>query len=189
MFKKSCFMNFAVVIIASLCVMGCASTAPVIDTSPVQTSEYKLGAGDKLRLIVFGQTDLSGEFTVATNGKVSFPLILETQVTGLTTKELEHVIAQKLSPKYLVNPRVSVEVIAYRDVYILGEVRTPGKYSYIPDMTVQKAVAIAGGYTDRGQRKHAELTRQEEGVINTKNVGSTSILMPGDTLVIPRRWF
>lgn len=151
--------------------------------------EYVLGTGDKISLIVFGHEDLSGEFSVDSTGSISFPLIKETKVSGLTTQALEDMITSKLSPQYLVDPKVSVEVIDYRDIFILGEVRTPGKYDYIPGVTVQKAVAVAGGYTYRAQEGSAELTRQTDQEIHTKIVNDKQILAPGDTIVIKRRWF
>ncbi|MDH5722382.1 MAG: polysaccharide export protein [Alphaproteobacteria bacterium] len=151
--------------------------------------EYVLGTGDKISLIVFGHEDLSGEFTVDSTGSISFPLIKETKVSSLTTKALEDLITEKLSPQYLVDPKVSIEVIDYRDIFILGEVRTPGKYDYIPGLTVQKAIAIAGGYTYRAQERSAELTRQTDQEIRTQVVDDKELLAPGDTIVVKRRWF
>ena len=151
--------------------------------------EYVLGTGDKISLIVFGHEDLSGEFTVDSTGGISFPLIKETKVNGLTTTGLEDLITGKLSPQYLVDPKVSIEVIDYRDIFILGEVRTPGKYDYIPGITIQKAVAVAGGYTYRAKEGSAELTRQTGQKILTKIANDKETLSPGDTIVIKRRWF
>tara|TARA_B100001989_G_scaffold252903_1_gene236861 strand:- start:482 stop:1066 length:585 start_codon:yes stop_codon:yes gene_type:complete len=184
-------------IFALLLLAACASTTPhgtmptPADNAALGSTigEYVLGTGDKISLIVFGHPDLSGEFAVGSSGSISFPLIKETKVTGLTTKELEELITNKLSPQYLVDPKVSVEIIDYRDIFILGEVRTPGKYDFIPGITVQKAVAVAGGYTYRAQENSAELTRQIDSRITTKIVNDKQILAPGDTIVIKRRWF
>ncbi len=187
--NKITFSLAMIVMLAGL--SGCVTTN--IDKTDnlqhVQNAEYKLDTGDSVRLIVFGHEKLSGEFGIGSSGKVSFPLILETQVSGLTVKELEDYITNELSPQYLLDPKVSIEVLSYRDVYILGEVRTPGKYPYIPNMTVQKAVAIAGGYTYRAKEKTAEITRQSQGEITTKIIGAKSMILPGDTLVINRKWF
>ncbi len=185
-------LSIALTLLACIYISGCSaqiSPAPVSETISVQNSEYRLGTGDTLRLIVFGHEQLSGEFNIGASGKVSFPLILDTQVSGLTTRELEKVITEKLAPQYLRNPKVSVEVIKYRDVYILGEVRTPGKYPYIPNMTIQKAVAIAGGYTYRANEKTAKLIHQSQDTITTKTVNDMAIVSPGDTVIITRKWF
>lgn len=177
------------IFILALATTACVTTIPAQDTASAPKTEYRLGTGDHIRLIVFGHENLSGEFTVGTAGTISFPLILETQVSGLSIEELEQTITDKLSPDYLIEPRVSIEVLEYRDIYILGEVRTPGKYAYIPDLTVQKAAAIAGGYTYRAKEDSAELTRQNDGNIQTQTVSHKAIILPGDTVVIKRKWF
>ena len=190
MFKTSYFTRVAVAFILCIFVSGCA---PVQQQSfaprKVQAIEYRLGTGDTIRLTVFGHEELSGDFTVGPAGRVSFPLVLDTTVSGLTVEELEDVLAKKLSPQYLLDPKVSIDVLHYRDVYILGEVRVPGKYPYIPNMTLQKAVAIAGGYTYRAKENSAELTRQTGDVIKTNIIDGKSMILPGDTLVITRKWF
>ncbi|PCI57314.1 MAG: polysaccharide biosynthesis protein [Alphaproteobacteria bacterium] len=189
MFKNMKFSGVAITIVMCLSVLGCALKSTEMETRLVQNIEYRLGTGDTIRLIVFGHEKLSGEFNVGPSGKVSFPLILNTQTSGLTTKELETLITEELTPQYLLDPKVSVEVLSYRDVYILGEVRTPGKYPFIPNMTVKQAVAIAGGYTYRAREDIAELTHQSEDTITTKIVDTISTISPGDTLVITRKWF
>ncbi|MGH1375140.1 MAG: polysaccharide biosynthesis/export family protein [Alphaproteobacteria bacterium] len=180
---------YLIFILPLLFIAGCVTTIPTQGTHPVQAAEYTLGTGDQIRLIVFGHEDLSGEFMVGSSGTISFPLILDTNVKGHTVEELEQTITEKLSPQYLLDPKVSIEVLQYRDIYILGEVRTPGKYSYIPDLTIQKAAAIAGGYTYRAQQNSAELTRQTNGQITTQDVDSKETILPGDTIIVKRKWF
>ncbi len=182
-------LTIAITVLMSANLTACTISPTISETKLVQNNEYRLGTGDNLRLIVFGHETLSGEFNVGTNGEVSFPLILNTKVSGLTTTELEALITEKLTPEYLLNPKVSIEVLNYRDVYILGEVRTPGKYPFIPNMTVKQAVAIAGGYTYRANEKSAELTRQSQDIITTKTVDTLTMLSPADTLTIKRKWF
>ena len=119
-------------------------------------SEYKLGSGDKIRVTVFGHEDLSGEFEVDGSGNVSLPLIRNIKAEGSTPRELEQVVADRLSPDYLVNPRVSVEVLNYRPFYIYGEVTKPGSFPYVNGMTVINAVAMAGGFTYRARTSRVQ---------------------------------
>ncbi len=183
------FLNIAVIMFIGISLSGCVATFDEPKTRVVPSPQYRLDTGDKIRLIIFGHEKMSGDFNISSSGSVSFPLILETQVSGLTAAELEAVITEKLTPQYLLNPKVSIEVLSYRDIYILGEVRNPGKYQFIPNMTVKKAVAIAGGYTYRANENSAELTRQSKDVIVTKKVDMLSMVLPGDTLIIKRKWF
>lgn len=165
------------------------SSKSIQHTAVMEAIEHKLDTGDTIRLNVFGHEKLSGDFQIGSNGKVSFPLILDIKVSGLTIKELKQIITDKLSPKYLLDPKVSIDVVAYRDIYILGEVRVPGKYAYIPNMTLLKAVAIAGGHTYRAKENSAKITRQSKGQVTTETVGKEALIYPGDTVIITRRWF
>lgn len=164
-----------------------ASTVPV--KTYVGTEGYILGAGDALRVIIYGQEELSGEFTIDPTGRISLPLIKDIEAAGLTSRQLEDKITTELQPKYLNDPRVSVEVLAYRDVYVLGEVRTPGKYAYVPNMTVLQAIAIAGGHTYRANESTAQVTRLQGDALRTFNIRTSDMVAPGDTVVIKRRWF
>ncbi len=185
-------LNIIFTLITCIYISGCITdtTATNIPTTiKMQKNEYRLGSGDKIRITIFGHENLSGEFNIASNGNISMPLINEIKAQGLTTNELEKAIWDKLNPEYLINPSVNVEIINYRDIYILGEVRNPGKYQFIPNMTVRKAVAIAGGYTYRANEKTAELTRQKDNNLITKKVDPLFMVMPGDTIIITKRWF
>ena len=175
-------------LMAAFTITACATnmSAPI---RPVMKDGYTLGAGDSLRIIVYGQEELSGEYKVDPSGRVAFPLISSVNAQGLTVLQLEQEITSQLSPKYLKDPRVSVEVLEYRSVYILGEVRVPGKYPYVPNMTVMQAVAVAGGHTYRGDESSAEITRLDNDTLKTFTIKSNDMIMPGDTLVIKRRWF
>jgi polysaccharide export outer membrane protein len=151
--------------------------------------DYTLGIGDTLRINVFGQETLTGEYRVEASGMISFPLIDEIPASGFTTSELENAIREKLDPEYIVNPRVSAEVITYRNIYVLGEVQQPGSFEYTPNMTILQAVALAGGYTVRAKEGRAEITRHVKGALKTFVVDEKTILKPGDTIQINRRWF
>lgn len=171
----------------ALSVAGCAGTG----TYPVPPIEntYTLGIGDKLHVRVFDQDNITGDYMIEPNGKISMPLINEIDAAGYSTKDLERAIADKLSPDYLVDPQVSVEVLNYRNIFVLGEVKQPGKYEYIPNMTLLQAVALAGGYTYRANENGGEVTRHVKDGLSIFDVDEKTMLKPGDTIVIERRWF
>ncbi|MBT8130638.1 MAG: polysaccharide export protein [Gammaproteobacteria bacterium] len=150
---------------------------------------YTLGAGDHIRITVFGHEDLSGEFKVDGQGRVSLPLIQVVDAADRTTAELAQIIADRLQPDYLKNPRVSVDMIAFRPFYILGEVRNPGSYPYVEDMTVVTAVALAGGYTYRASRKKMVITRQDDPDKKKHSIDEDAPVMPGDIIEVPERYF
>ncbi|MFC7334940.1 polysaccharide biosynthesis/export family protein [Rhodocista pekingensis] len=158
-------------------------------TIPVASAaEYRLGSGDKLRVAVFAEPDLSGEFEVEGAGIISLPLIGQLKAGGLTPRELERAIADKLADGYLVNPRVSVEVMNYRPFFILGEVNSPGSYAYVNGMTVLNAVALAGGYTYRARKDRIVILRG--GRSNDEELASEATeVLPGDIIRIPERLF
>ena len=172
------------VILIGGCAMGGTRTVEVADST-----DYVLGVGDVLRINVFGQETLTGEFKVDAKGDVSFPLINDVAAAGFTTTELEQHITDKLASGYIVDPHVSVEVLNFRAVYVLGEVQAPGRYEYAPSMTALQAIASAGGYTYRANENTAELTRHVKGAIKTFTIDQNTMIKPGDTIVVKRRWF
>ena len=167
---------------------GCVSGPRTVEVAD-GPGDYVLGVGDILRINVFGQQDLTGEFKVDTKGDVSFPLINDVPAAGFTTSEMEKSIAEALDPEYIVDPQVSVEVLNYRAVYVLGEVQQPGRYEYAPSMTALQAIASAGGYTYRANESTAELTRHVKGALKTFVIDQNTMIKPGDTIVVKRRWF
>ncbi|PZO01997.1 MAG: sugar transporter [Hyphomicrobiales bacterium] len=150
---------------------------------------YRLASGDRLRVIVFGQDNLSNIYAVDGSGRISMPLIDTVDAQGRTTQQLEKAIEAKLRGGFLREPKVSVEVDTYRPFFVLGEVTNSGQFPYVNGMTVQTAVAIAGGFTPRGLRTSAEVTRQVEDQLVTASVPITYPVQPGDTIVIKERWF
>ena len=118
----------------------------------VSTPAYRLGSGDKVRVTIFNEKDLSGEFDVNDQGLVALPLIGQVKVGGMSLSEAQDLITQKYGRDYLVNPRVNVEVLNYRPFFILGEVKNPGSYPYVNGISIVNAVALAGGYTPRANR-------------------------------------
>ena len=150
---------------------------------------YTLGAGDKLRIVVFGQDGISNAYTVDAGGNVNLPLIGTVPARGATTQQLSQRIAERLKQGYVREPHVTVEVETYRPFFILGEVTTPGQYPYVADMTVEKAIAIAGGFAPRAFKQTVELTRTAQGQQITTAVPLSYPLRPGDTLLVKERWF
>jgi polysaccharide export outer membrane protein len=157
---------------------------------PALTSEpYRLDSGDKVRVIVFGQDNLSRVYAVDASGRVAIPLIGSVRARGLTTGQLAGRIANALAGSYIKDPKVSVEVEAYRPFFILGEVNKPGSYPYVNALTVEGAVAIAEGYTERAKKRMVRLTRRFGGVNSTVMVPTDYPLQPGDTIYVLQRFF
>ncbi len=150
---------------------------------------YRLGPGDRLRVIVFGEEDLSGEFEVDSVGVVSLPLIKPINTKGMTLSELRTQIETQLQAGYLVEPRVSVEILNYRPFYITGEVGRPGEYPYVAGMNVLKAIAMAGGYTYRANTRRVLLTRADTNREEEERPTQDLLILPGDYIRVPERFF
>lgn len=166
--------------------------APMPIAQPVmepEVSSYALDSGDKLRVVVFGQEGLTASYSVDTSGNITLPLIGAVRARGVGTAGVQQAIAAKLRNGYVREPHVAVEVEAYRPFFILGEVTLPGQYPYVPNMTVETAVAIAGGYTPRAFRKKIEVTHQVSGLTERRVVSPNYPVRPGDTVHIAERWF
>lgn len=178
---------------AALCVIlvafasGCATRPQMLAVAPDQP--YIVGSGDRLRIIVFGQDLLSNSYSVDAAGQISMPLVGLVPVAGMTTAEVQRAVEARLRNGYLREPRVSAEVEAYRPFFILGEVTSAGQYPYVNGMTVQTAVAIAGGFTPRASQSWARLTRVVDGRLVTGDVDLTQPVQPGDTIQIRERFF
>lgn len=157
-----------------------------LDTSP---GPYALASGDRLRVIVFGQDNLSNVYAVDGSGKIALPLVGGVEAVGRTTSQFERQIESRLRAGYLREPKVTVEVESYRPFFVLGEVTNSGQFPYVNGMTVQTAVAIAGGFSARGQRSYAEITRIVAGQPVTGTVPITHPVRPGDTIIVKERWF
>lgn len=153
------------------------------------TAEYRLGASDKLRITVFGEESLSGEFVVSNAGYLSLPLIGDVQAGGLTVPELQRSIETKLAAGYLKQPRVSAEVLNYRPFYILGEVNKPGEYPYTSGLTVVNAVARAEGFTYRADTRRVYIKRANSTSEREFALTTTLPVEPGDTIRIKERFF
>jgi polysaccharide export outer membrane protein len=156
-----------------------------------QTSEdaYKLDAGDKLRVTVYGEPDLGGEYEVDGSGAVRLPLIGEIHAAGLGLHEFESGVKSALEQGYLKDAKVSAEVINYRPFYILGQVNKPGEYPYVNGMSVLNAVATAGGYTPRASESNVYIRRKGAAKEQEVPTDQTVKVYPGDIVRIPERFF
>lgn len=150
---------------------------------------YTLDAGDKLRVVVFGQEGISGTYTVDAGGNISMPLIGTVPARGVGTQHLARTITQRLKQGYVREPHVTVTIETYRPFFILGEVTTPGQYPYVPNMTVETAIAVAGGFAPRAQKKTVKLSRTAIGQQFSADVPLNYPVRPGDTIMVNERWF
>jgi polysaccharide export outer membrane protein len=169
------------------------SVQPAVATLPAaakpDTSAYTLGGGDKVRMTVFGEEDLTGEYDVDGTGTLALPLIGNVNVKGKTLRQAEGLITAQYAHGYLVNPRVSLEVLNFRPFFILGEVSRPGSYPYVNDMTVINAVALAGGYTPRASTGTVYLRRAADPKHGEVEVDEAAKVGPGDVIRVDERFF
>ena len=148
---------------------------------------YRLDAGDRLRIFIYGHPNLSRLYTVDHQGMVPVPLIGDVPARGKTTRACAN-DRRRLGAKYVKEPQVTVDIAQYRPFFILGEVRNAGQYPYVSGMTVQAAVAIAGGYADRADERRVQITRRINGIIEKMDVPPDYVVQPGDTLYVYERW-
>ena len=160
--------------------------SPTLEQRGVQADpSYQLGTGDKVRVIVFGEQDLGGDFQIDDGGFIRLPLIGQVRATGLTPRDLEGRIAASLADGYLNQPRVSVEVTDYRPFYIVGEINKPGEYAYVNDMTALNAVALGGGYTVKASDSSLYIRREGEKDEQRFPADPTTKIHPGDVVRVP----
>jgi polysaccharide export outer membrane protein len=150
---------------------------------------YRLDAGDRLRVVVYGQEGLTNTYAIDAGGSITMPLIGAVRARGLTPAGLAAEITGKLRNGYIREPSVAVEIEAYRPFFILGEVAAPGQYPYVPNMSVESAVAIAGGFSPRAKRDRVTLTHTDAGGSVRAIVPLGTPLSPGDTVLVGERWF
>ncbi len=175
---------------ACLLLASCApgSNLPPLANTP--TGPYRLGVDEEVRVVIYGQNQMTGQFRVNDRGNISVPLLGPIPAAGLTTSQLESSVATQLrDKKILVDPSVSVEVLGYRPVFILGEVTKPGQYAYEPGMTALTAVAIAGGFTYRAQTGYMSILRNENGHAVEGRVPRGEEVLPGDVITVFERYF
>ncbi len=152
------------------------------------SSDYTLGPGDKIEIRVFGQTDLDVKALLGNSGDISYPFLGKIKLAGLSTSEVEELIVNGLKPDYLVNPNVYAQVVEYRPFYIHGEVENPGAYPYQPGMTINQAIALAGGLTERASEEKIFLYKEGNNSEQSK-VNLDTKVAAGDTIKIEQRFF
>jgi protein involved in polysaccharide export with SLBB domain len=151
--------------------------------------QYKLGSGDVINIAVFGQSDLSMTIKIPHLGVMNYPFLGDIAVVGLTGSQLESTIYRGLLADYLVNPSVSVTIVEYRPFFISGEVEKPSGYPYQPGLTVDKAAALAGGYTERASKFKIIIRREVNGQQSNINAGPNDVVLPGDIVTIQQSFF
>lgn len=177
-----------------LLVLGLLTACTSVQTDPSPATpavqpEYRLGTGDAVKIIVFNQDNLSGTFTVDGTGTISMPLVGEVPAGGKTVREFEDAVKDRLRGNYLVDPKVSVQVVTYRPYYILGEVNGPGEYPFTDGLTVLNAIATAHGFTYRANTRIVYIKRAGEPNEKAYRLTPTTMVMPGDTIRIVERFF
>jgi polysaccharide export outer membrane protein len=181
-------------LLAALALSGCMTTSgPVaLAYAPVPTvydAAYRLDAGDKLRIVVYGQDGLTNTYAIDAGGSITMPLIGSVPARGRTPAGLASEITAKLRNGYIRDPSVAVEIESYRPFFILGEVAAPGQYPYVPNMSVESAVAIAGGFSPRARRDSVILTHTDSSGSMRVVVPLGTPIGPGDTVLVGERWF
>lgn len=179
---------FLVALTATLC--GCSAYKPAPRAfNEAALQPYRLDSGDRLRVTVFDQAALTNTYTIDQAGYVAFPLVGQVPARAKTVSQLESAIAQKLRQGFLKNPDVTIEVDRYRPVFVMGEVGRPGQYSYVPGMTAQNAIAVAGGFTARANQRDIDITRKINANVLTGRVIISAPVIAGDTIYVRERFF
>jgi|SRR5690606_116884 len=177
-------IGISTVVLSFLFTLLCVSAAQA--QQPVDQS-YRLGAGDEVEIRVYGENDLTVRTRLGDSGSINYPFLGEVMAKGLTVGELEQLITKGLKGPYLVNPAVSVHIMEYRPFFVNGEVSSPGAIPYQPGITLRKAVAMAGGFTERANRSSAELLRGNE--IEARNIKLDEQIRPGDIITVKQSFF
>jgi polysaccharide biosynthesis/export protein len=173
-------------------VYAAAAPAPVAYVEPMPVrydSSYHLDAGDKLRIVVYGQEGLTNTYAIDAGGSITMPLIGSVPARGRTPAGLAAEISGRLRNGFIREPSVAVEVEAYRPFFILGEVAAPGQYPYVPNMTAESAIAIAGGFSPRARRDRVTVTHTDASGTGRYVLPPGTPISPGDTVLVGERWF
>lgn len=153
-------------------------------------TQYQLNSGDVIRVNVFGEPDLSfAEIRLTDAGTFSYPFVGEVNASGKTPSQIERLLTEALKDGYLVDPRVSVSVINYREFYISGEVKAPGGYPFQPGLTLDRAIALAGGLTERASTRRITIIRGSDESRSAERASLSTLVKPGDTITIDQGFF
>lgn len=170
---------------------ACGGNTPPLASDLGVPAEYKLSVGDKLSITIFGEEALSREYVVTSAGDISFPLLGDLRAAGRSLPELSAEITQKLSQGYLNDPRVNIEVLNFRPIYVLGEVQNAGEFAFKPELTALQAIALAGGYTYRANKSEVYILRAgaNQELTYELDTGQAVYVLPGDTIRVGERFF
>jgi polysaccharide export outer membrane protein len=179
-----CLRVIALILGALFCaaLAGCGDRPPLTHPAPSVEGPYRLDTGDKIRVTVYDQTGLTNVYEVDQAGFVNIPLAGRIEARGSTTEQVAGRISAKLGATYLRNPNVTAEVTTYRPIFVLGEVGNPGQYTYVPGMTAETAAAVAGGFTDRANKRLVRVSRTLGGKLVEGRIAVTEPIRPGDTV-------
>ena len=172
-----------------LMVFSTAFSADLLAAEPMSISRYKLGAGDKIMISVYGEEGMEKELILTDAGSISYPFLGEFRARGLTLGQLEKLITEKLKDGYYIDPRVSVTMMEYRKFFVSGEVKEPGGFAFEPGLTLEKAVALAGGFTQRASKKGITVTREENGKAVERTLSLNDSVLPGDIITVSESFF
>ncbi len=189
-FRRSAACQVLAALFFPMLLAGCAPGRDLAALPSPAAGEYRLGPGDTVRIITYGEDPLTGEFRVSDHGTVALPLAGAVRAAGRTPLELEAAVAAALRKgDMLKQPSVSVEVAAYRPIYVLGEVNKPGQYPWEPGMTVVSAAAVAGGFTYRAVEDYASVVRAVDGDSVEGKALRQALVQPGDVITVFERQF
>jgi polysaccharide export outer membrane protein len=191
------FVTHLFLLVCCLFLLGCSAGSSLGPASEAEQNAIvetakgspRLQAGEKIRVTVYGEASLSGDYQIDPSGYLSLPLAGTVKAAGLTQAELEQELAKKFRSEYLRNPRVTVSIMEFRPFYILGEIEKPGAYPYTSGLNVLSAIAIAGGTTYRGSRSTVLIQHPGESGMREYPLASSVPILPGDIIRIPQRYF
>lgn len=159
-------------------------------SSSAQDDDYQLNSGDAVRIHVYGEPDLSFEsLLIGHNGRISYPFLGELKVSGKTAAQLQQAITDGLKPDYLVDPRISVSIVRYRPFFVNGEVKKPGGVEFQPGLTLRKAISLAGGFTERANKKQVQVIADDDPERKEQLVGLDYRVRPGDIFTVKDTFF
>ena len=177
------------VLLPGLLAVSACTPGNLAERPSVGSFEYRIGAGDHVKVTTYGEDRLTGEFTVNSAGVISFPLLGNVPAAGKTLAEFNAELQRRLGSEFMKNPQVSVEMVNFRPVYILGEVQKPGEFAFGERMSIYALVAKAGGFTYRANQKYAYVRGENDTVERAVRLSSATAVQPGDTIRIPERTF
>lgn len=177
-------LHISALLLFAALLSGCTDRATLSEPLTVGSGPYLLGTGDQLRIVVYDQPGLTNLYEVDQSGQISMPLIGDVSAGDSTTDTLAERIEAKLATAYLREPNVTVEVATYRPFFVLGEVGDPGQFPYVPGITAETAVAVAGGFTDRANKHVVRVSRTVRGQLYETRLPVTEPIRPGDTVYV-----